>query len=148
MSPRVAVTGANGFIGQTVVRHFRDAGWDVRAIIRSGRQCALPDGVALVPVRFNASELARAVQGSDVVVHTAGLTRAATAGQFQGVNVEITREVMRAAAAAGARRVHISSEAAAGAGSPERPRRREGPASPRTANGRSRPARGAGGSPC
>src|SRR6185436_16594466 len=135
MSPRVAVTGANGFIGQTVVRHFRDAGWDVRAIIRSGRQCALPDGVALVPVRFTASELARAAQGSDVVVHTAGLTRAATGGQFQGVNVEITREVMRAAAVAGARLVHISSQAAAGPGTPERPRREDDPPSPLTAEG-------------
>src|SRR5215470_831267 len=96
MSPRVAVTGANGFIGQTVVRHFRDAGWDVRAIIRSGRQCALPDGVALVPVRFNASELA------------------------------------------GARLVHISSQAAAGPGTPERPRREDDPPSPLTAYGRSK----------
>jgi nucleoside-diphosphate-sugar epimerase len=138
MSPRVAVTGANGFIGQTVVRHFRDAGWDVRAIIRSGRQCALPDGVALVPVRFTASELARAAQGSDVVVHTAGLTRAATAGQFQGANVEVTREVTRAAAVAGARLVHISSQAAAGPGTPEAPRHEDDPPSPLTAYGRSK----------
>ena len=138
MSPRVAVTGANGFIGQTVVRHFRDAGWDVRAIVRPGRQCALPDGVPLVPVRFTASELARAAQATDVIVHTAGLTRAATAGQFYGVNVELTREVVRAAVAAGARLVHISSQAAAGPGTPANPRREDDPPNPLTAYGRSK----------
>jgi nucleoside-diphosphate-sugar epimerase len=138
MSPRVAVTGANGFIGQTVVRHFRDAGWDVRAIVRPGRQCALPDGVPLVPVRFTASELARAAQGIDVIVHTAGLTRAATSGQFRDVNVELTREVVRAAGEAGARLVHISSQAAAGPGTPEKPRLEDDPPSPLTAYGRSK----------
>jgi dihydroflavonol-4-reductase len=138
MKGRVAVTGANGFIGQTVVCHFRDAGWDVRAIVRPGRQCAVPDGVPLVPIRFTASELARAAQGTDVIVHTAGLTRAATAGQFHGANVEMTREVARAAVATGARLVHISSQAAAGPGTPARPRREDDPPSPLTAYGRSK----------
>jgi nucleoside-diphosphate-sugar epimerase len=138
MSGRVAVTGANGFIGQTVVRHFRAAGWEVRAIVRPGRRCALPDGVALVPVGFTASELARAAQGTDVVVHTAGLTRAATAGRFRAANVEVTREVARAAVQAGARLVHISSQAAAGPGTPARPRLEDDPPCPLTAYGRSK----------
>jgi nucleoside-diphosphate-sugar epimerase len=138
MSGRVAVTGANGFIGQTVVRHFRDAGWQVRALVRPGRRCAVPDGVELVAVRFTASELARAVERADVIVHTAGRTRAATARQFHDANVEVTREVARAAVETGARLVHISSQAAAGPGTPAQPRLEDDPPSPLTAYGRSK----------
>ena len=138
MSGRVAVTGANGFIGQTVVRHFRDAGWAVRAIVRPGRRRAVPDGVEAVAVRFTASELARAAEGTDVVVHTAGLTRAALARQFHGANVEVTREVVRAMVETGARLVHVSSQAAAGPGTPARPRLEDDPPCPLTAYGRSK----------
>src|SRR5206468_11042892 len=114
MSGRVAVTGANGFIGQTVVRHFRDAGWAVRAIVRPGRRRAVPNGVEAVAIRFTASELARAAEGTDVVVHTAGLTRAASARQFYGANGEGTREGVRATVDTGGRLVHICSQAGAG----------------------------------
>ena len=110
----------------------------VRAIVRPGRRCAVPDGVELVAVRFTASELARAARGTDVIVHTAGLTRAATARQFRGANVEVTREVARAAVETGARLVHISSQAATGPGTPARPRLGDDPPCPLTAYGRSK----------
>lgn len=137
MNGRVAVTGANGFIGQTVVRHFRDAGWAVRAIVRPGRACAMP-GVEPVAVGFIASELARALDGTDVIVHAAGRTRAQRTRQFHTANVEVTREVVRAAVEVGARLVHISSQAAAGPGTPEHPRLEADPPCPLTAYGRSK----------
>ena len=138
MIGRIALTGANGFIGRHLVRHFRDAGWAVRALVRPGRQCSMPDGVELCAVRFAASDLARAMAGAEVVVHAAGRTQAGTARQFHAGNVEVTHEVVRAAADTGARLVHISSQAAAGPGTPERPRLEDDPPRPLTAYGRSK----------
>src|SRR5882672_11717000 len=114
MSGRVAVTGANGFIGQNVVRHFRNAGWQVRAIVRPGRRCAVPAGVELLAVPLVAADLVRAAAGTDVIIHAAGRTRAATTRQFQSANIETTRQVMCAALDLGSRLVHISSQAAGG----------------------------------
>jgi nucleoside-diphosphate-sugar epimerase len=138
MSGRVAVTGANGFIGQNVVRHFRDAGWQVRALVRPGRRCAVPTGVELVAVPFAAADLVRAAAGSDIIVHAAGRTRAATTRQFQIANVAVTQQVVRAAVELGSRLVHISSLAAAGPGTPERPREEDDPPRPLTPYGRSK----------
>jgi len=56
MSRLVAVTGANGFIGQNVVRHFREAGWAVRAIVRPGRRDGVPTGVETIDTNFVATE--------------------------------------------------------------------------------------------
>ena len=138
MRGRIAVTGANGFIGENVVRYLCGAGWKVQAIVRPGRRCTVPDGVELIAAPLVAAELVRIAAGTDVIVHAAGRTRAATARQFQIANVEVTREAVHAAAELGARLVHISSQAAAGPGTPERPRLEDDPPCPLTAYGRSK----------
>jgi dihydroflavonol-4-reductase len=138
MSGRVAVTGANGFIGQNVVRYLHDAGWTVTAIVRPDRRCVVPEGVELVPTPFGVRDLVRAISETDVIVHAAGRTRAATSRQFALANVEVTRQVAGAAVELGVRLVHVSSQAAAGPGTPARPRLEDDPPRPLTAYGRSK----------
>ncbi len=138
MSRRVVVTGANGFIGSNLVRHLHRAGWQVRALVRPGRRCATPDGVELVASDFGAADLVRAAAGAEVIVHLAGRTRGATARQFEAVNVGVTRHVVRAAVVVGARLLYVSSLAAAGPGTPVRPRREDDAPFPLTAYGRSK----------
>jgi NADH dehydrogenase len=53
----MVVTGANGFIGQHLVSHFADAGWDVRSLARPDWELTQPLGSSLT--------------GAEVVVHTA-----------------------------------------------------------------------------
>jgi nucleoside-diphosphate-sugar epimerase len=82
--------------------------------------------------------LARAVEGSEVLVHAAGLTRAARASAFAAVNVSGTRAVVDAANAAGARLIAISSQAAIGSGTVDRPSREDDASRPLTPYGRSK----------
>jgi dihydroflavonol-4-reductase len=138
MRGRVAVTGANGFIGQNVVRHFRDAGWTVRAIVRPGSRDGVPSGVELIATDLVAADLIRAAAGAEVIVHAAGRTRGATDRQFRAANIEVTRQVARAAVELGARLVHVSSQAAGGPWTRERPRSEDDPPRPLTAYGRSK----------
>ena len=35
MQPTIAITGANGFIGQRLTRHFSDQGWHIKALVRN-----------------------------------------------------------------------------------------------------------------
>jgi dTDP-4-dehydrorhamnose reductase len=93
--PRLFVTGLGGHLGRELGRRAPAAGWELTGVTGSA-EIDIRDGPAVL----------RAVTGArpDVVVHTAYRQDDAS------VNVEGTRAVAAAAAAAGARLVHISSD--------------------------------------
>ncbi len=115
----VLVTGASGFLGGPVCRRLMEAGWRVRGLVRPGR--AVPDGVEPAPAAGldDAAGVARAVAGVDAVVHLAARVHvmrdrsADPLAEFRRVNVEGTRTLLQAAAAAGARRFVFASSAKA-----------------------------------
>jgi nucleoside-diphosphate-sugar epimerase len=134
----VSVTGATGFLGWHVVQAFIDAGWRVRGIVRPGSRKPLPDAAERIEASLDTPSLTRAFDASEAVVHLAGLTRAASELQFASVNVEGTCAALDAACGVGARLVLVSSQAAAGPGTPMCPAREDGKARPLTAYGRSK----------
>ena len=108
---KALVTGATGFLGRSIVRRLQRDGITVRALIRPGRA---EDGIGAE--RFEGdvcddASVAAAVRGMDWVVHAAA--RVETTGSWEAfaeANIRGTWRVIRAARAAGARRiVHISS---------------------------------------
>lgn len=109
---KVLVTGANGFLGQAIVRRLLADGHSVRALLRSGRTLAeFPTVEVVVGDLCDEASIQAAVAGMEGVVHAAA--HVATTGTwelFAEANIRGTRRVIRAARAAGARRiVHISS---------------------------------------
>lgn len=112
----VLVTGANGFLGQAVVAHLRDAGRPVRVAVRDASQ-AVGDGDAVVVGDMAENfDWSRAVQGVDCIVHTAGRAHQAESADpeahavFRRINVDATLTLAKQAAQAGVRRlVFISS---------------------------------------
>jgi nucleoside-diphosphate-sugar epimerase len=137
-SRSVSITGATGFIGWHLAEAFRDAGWVVRAIVRPGNAKPLPGGTDSIEAALGPGQLARAVEGCEVVVHAAGLTRAPRASAFDAVNVSGTRAIVDAANAAGVRLIAISSQAAIGSGSVGCPSREDDAPRPLTSYGRSK----------
>ncbi len=127
-------------MGGHLAEGFRDAGWLVRAVVRPGSTKALPAGVESVTAGLDSASLARAIEGCDVLVHAAGVTRAARASAYDAVNVAGTRAATEAANTTGARLILISSQAAIGAGTIERPAREDDVPRPLTAYGRSKVA--------
>jgi dihydroflavonol-4-reductase len=119
---RVAVTGARGFIG----RH-------VTAALAARGDTPVP-----IARPFHAAALADTFRGIDTVVHLAGLTAAVRAQDLFTANVDGTRAVAEAAAASGARMIHVSSLAAAGPAPPSAPRSEDDPPAPITPYGRSK----------
>ena len=104
--PRVAVTGASGFLGAAAVRTLQERGHEVVGLTRVAG--ALPASVTEVVGDLDDAEaLARLVAGADAVVHAAGLVRSTDRLALDRVNVQGTMAVVRAAAAV-PRVVHVS----------------------------------------
>lgn len=98
---RAFVTGANGFLGQALVRALRAGGHAVRALVRGGSSSSLEQAGAEV-LRGDALDpavLARGVSGADVAFHLAGVRRATARGDFERGNVDSTRLLLDACAA-------------------------------------------------
>lgn len=114
------LTGASGFVGAAVLRHLVATGREVRVLLRptSDRRnvadvaCEVAQGDLADP-----SSLAAAVKGCEALYHVAADYRlwVRDPQEMYRANVDGTRELLRAAAAAGARRiVYCSSVAAIG----------------------------------
>lgn len=137
-SRSVSVTGATGFVGRHIVEAFYQAGWRVRAIVRPGGQRPALANAEVCEAPLAHRPLASVIAGSDVIVHAAGLTRAGDAAALDRVNVGGTRAVVDAANDCRARLVHLSSQAAIGVGTIDRPARDADPPRPVNPYGRSK----------
>jgi dihydroflavonol-4-reductase len=109
----VVVTGANGLVGANLVRALLEQHAPVRALIYEPNQAlaGLPIETVAGDVRDRAS-LDRAFAGADVIYHFAALVSIAPRDDAAvgPVNVDGTRNVVRACLACGVRRlVHCSS---------------------------------------
>lgn len=113
---RIAVTGANGFVGSNLANYFHALGWETAAIVRSGADTGQIDpGVQVVPVDyFSPTELASALASSEIVIHNAGKTRTRSYAEMLAANVVVTRKVLAAFNHnPGCRRfIYVSSQAA------------------------------------
>ncbi|MCB9898902.1 MAG: NAD-dependent epimerase/dehydratase family protein [Planctomycetes bacterium] len=128
MTSRVFLTGATGFVGTALVERLVQRGDRVTALVRASSSartidwlrklgCAFVLGDVEPPLHGETGELARAMDGSDLVVHSAAVIgyRRRAAGRMLRTNVLGTRRVASAALAAGiGRLVHVSSIAAVG----------------------------------
>ncbi len=106
---RVAVTGAAGFVGQSVCRVLRAQGHEVIAVVR--REASAPAGTSVVGVPgLDVTALRAAFASCDAVVHLAARvhvmreTAADPLAEFRRVNVDGSAAAYRAACAAGVRR--------------------------------------------
>ena len=108
------VTGATGVVGGALLRHLIDREGAIRVLVRDPTR-SVPEGVerAVGDVLLYPS-LERAFEGADLVFHVAGVNKMClpNPGEMYRVNVEGTRNVLKAAAAAGVRRVVYTSSAA------------------------------------
>lgn len=134
----VSITGATGFLGWHIAEAFRDRGWRVRAIVRPDSTKPVPQGVEARPASLHPAALAPAVAGSDLLVHAAALTRSGNEDVMRAVNVDGTRAIIDAANDTGATLLFISSQAAVGTGTRDRPAREDDVPHPLGAYGRSK----------
>jgi len=99
---RIAITGATGFIGGYIARGMARAGHDIRALIRPGREAALPvlEGKtceAHVGDLTDRASLEGFLEGQDLLIHVASAHDHFTEEQMQQVNVRGTEYLLEEA---------------------------------------------------
>ncbi len=109
----ILVTGGTGFIGRSLAAHLVEAGYAVRILLRPALDSpALPKGV---PVEIAVSSLAderglrAAMVGVEVIFHLAGAEWRGAQSSLMQVDIQGTRQVVKAAQDAGVKRLYYLS---------------------------------------
>ena len=117
---KVFITGGTGFIGSAVIRKLLADGHEVRALVRTGANTRMLDGLPVARVSGDLSDITvmqQAMTGCEWIFHVAALYAywGYTWDDFYQSNIEGTRHVLEAAAKSGVSRiVHTSSIASLG----------------------------------
>ena len=119
---RLFITGANGYVGRNLTRHFLQKGVEVVALVRSAQAAERMKALGAVPVIGDLfmDALTEEMTGCDALIHAAADTDHGHGGADQmRINAQGAESVFRAARAAGVRRaVHISTESVLSDGRP------------------------------
>lgn len=96
---KIAVTGANGFIGSNLTALLAAKGHEVRAVVRSGADLDLLSPQALIhPVDYSLEDsILAALDGCQAIIHNAGITRTRTHSEMLAVNAGLTHKIIQAA---------------------------------------------------
>lgn len=123
----ILVTGADGILGNNLVRILLDKGYTVTALLEKGKSAPT---LGMLPIRIlegdilEPQSLWEAFEGMDYVIHAAASTSIWPARHLitRRVNIEGTRNVLDAALAAGVKRmVHVGTANTFGFGDKDNP---------------------------
>ena len=101
MSREIALTGATGFIGGRLLLKLSSAGWQVRALYRAkkGREpIKLPNVTWIAGDLDDDAALTKLIEGTEAVIHCAGVVRGVTQTDFDKVNEKGALRVAQVAA--------------------------------------------------
>ncbi len=124
---KALVTGASGFVGSTLCAELLRRGVETQALMRKTSSLSNLGSAKVLPVEGdlrNPEALENAVKDADLIFHVAGVVAALSREDFFAANSEGTRNLLLAVKKSGRklhRFVYVSSLAAAGPSTAERP---------------------------
>lgn len=139
---KIAITGANGFVGSNLIKHFIAKGHQVTALVRQGSSLSLlPEGTQILALDYNDPEaITHALKRIDVLVHNAGKTKALNHAEMLKANLGTTDILVRTInqLTNPLHLIYISSQAASRPSRNNRPINEEEPSAPVTSYGKSK----------
>jgi dihydroflavonol-4-reductase len=129
----IAVTGADGMLGNHIVRELLYRGYQVKALVQPGRSTGTLDGLGLelVPIELtNPQEIQQGLLGVEGVIHTAASTQIwpGRSSSIWDINYHAVKRISDQILEQGIKRfVHIGTANSFGPGSKENPGIEENP---------------------
>jgi len=117
--PCIALTGATGFIGRHLLRALTERGCRVRVLLRQPTMLPVNCASAVIGDLVRPQNMAAAFAGVDAVIHSAGISQAASGlpeHDYRVLNTEGTISLARASLRAGVRRFVLLSSIRAQSG--------------------------------
>jgi nucleoside-diphosphate-sugar epimerase len=115
---KIAITGANGFIGSRLSSYLQNRDYEVRCLVRRGSNHSLLTGnPEIVYVDYeDAASLRKGLQDIEVIIHLAALTRAKTWEEFRKINIDLVEMLVQITNASESLEqfIFMSSQAASG----------------------------------
>jgi len=93
---KIAITGANGFVGSNLITHFQSEGHEVIALVRSedsAKSLSIITPVYVVDY-MDTHALYIALKGVDVLIHNAGKTKTISHEEMMNANVGVTNSIV------------------------------------------------------
>jgi len=124
---KIFVTGADGMLGNHVVRELLDRKYTICAFIQPGRNTATLDGLAIERIDGDISDFKRlenSVAGCDGIIHIAAVTDVWPTKDpiYKKINVDGVENIIKAALTQNIKKiVHVGSASAFGYGSKDKP---------------------------
>ena len=136
----ILVTGSTGFVGSHLLEKLRARGEPVRCLVRPATNTRrLPAGAETAAADLlTGAGIDRALDGVDIVIHVAGVTKALSPADYYAGNARPTETLARALAGRAIRFVYVSSLAAMGPGADGRPVNEDTPPHPVSSYGKSK----------
>ncbi|MGH1371010.1 MAG: NAD-dependent epimerase/dehydratase family protein [Cellvibrionaceae bacterium] len=130
---KVAITGANGYVGKALTQHLQSEEFDVTALSR----CSSP---SMTKIDYcDSLELQSVLKGHEAIVHLIGKAHSQDSmealGDYRNTNVELSKTITITAAAAGVKTLIYLSSIKAMGGNRSTPYCADDPALPTTAYG-------------
>lgn len=124
---KILITGATGFIGSHLTEQLHMSGHELRCLVRKSSNLQWIKDLPIEYVEgdyFDPTSLRKAVEGIDIIYHSAGVTKSKTkAGYFEGNHIA-TKNILEAIRKTNLnlkRFIQISSQAAVGPSSANKP---------------------------
>lgn len=139
---KIAITGANGFVGSNLTKYLMKMGYEVTALVRKTANVSLlPVKAKVVEIDYSSTEsIQSSLADQEIVIHCAALTRSVSWEEMHEINVSLTEKVVEVVNESESVRqlIFLSSQAAAGMGEPNKPKTEEDPPQPLTWYGKSK----------
>lgn len=102
---KIAISGANGFVGKNVGKFLAKNGFDIIPLVRKGRKKVVDFGRAVISEDLTEDSLVGSLKGSAAFLHFIGKGRQTATSDYDTVNVNLTRNAVALCKKAGIKKI-------------------------------------------